>query len=81
MDCRVRVCGDLLGRGRADGKAVRVPNLLQMQSRMREAFKRDHGEEESECEGKGAPTLRQGRKDSHDTCCKRQGGRRMPPRR
>ena len=70
-DCRVRLCGDLPGRGRADGKAVRVPNLLQMQRRMREAFQRDHGEQENEGEGEGAPTLREGRKESQCTRGKR----------
>jgi len=50
----------LLGRRGSDGEAVRMPDVMQVQGRVKDAFEGHHGEQEHEDDGERAPTLRHG---------------------
>jgi len=50
----------LLGRRGPDGEAVRMPGVMQVQRRVKDALQGHHGEQEHEGESERAPALRHG---------------------
>ena len=50
----------LLGRRGPDGEAVRMPDVMQVQRRVKDALEGHHGEDEHEGESERPPALRRG---------------------
>jgi hypothetical protein len=50
----------LLGRRGPDGEAVRMPDVMQVECRVKDALQGHHGEQEHEGESERAPALRHG---------------------
>jgi hypothetical protein len=50
----------LLGRRGPDGEAVRMPDVMQVQRRVKDTLQGHHGEQEHEGKSEGAPALRHG---------------------
>ena len=50
----------LLGRRGPDGEAVRMPDVMQVQRRVKDTLQGHHGEQEHEDESERTPALRHG---------------------
>jgi hypothetical protein len=69
----LRTCRRLLGWRGPDGEAVGMPDVMQVQRRVKDALEGHHGEQEHEGESERAPALRHGGEKSQSG--HEQGGR------